>query len=235
MMKSVYTLYDAKRKGAMEKMKGLASGEGLLSKIFAIFKLLGFDNFGYLSNRDAATLCFIKEFIRFKQGEVWQDIQERFERQGIAPTEIDQQRIESGVELVKSVADAVAERQAALIEVEAKELADVEQAFYSNMVAQKVQEREAKAYKKDRSSLTMKERLEAKIKKEEMLRNSFKHAQRASGGMTSSGEAADQSSSGSLPSGEVPAARDDEGAPGPAEEREDADASGGPEEQGEPR
>ena len=235
MMESMYTLYDAKRKGAMEKMKGLASGEGLLSKIFAIFKLLGFDNFGYLSNRDAATLCFIKEFIRFKQGEVWQDIQERFERQGIAPTEIDQQRIESGVELVKSVADAVAERQAALIEVEAKELADVEQAFYSNMVAQKVQEREAKAYKKDRSSLTMKERLEAKIKKEEMLRNSFKHAQRASGGMTSSGEAADQSSSGSLPSGEVPAARDDEGAPGPAEEGEDADASGGPEEQGEPR
>ena len=53
--------------------------------------------------------------------------------------------------------------------------------------------------------------------------------------MTSSGEAADQSSSGSLPSGEVPAARDDEGAPGPAEEGEDADASGGPEEQGEPR
>ena len=139
------------------------------------------------------------------------------------------------MELVKSVADAVAERQAALIEVEAKELADVEQAFYSNMVAQKVQEREAKAYKKDRSSLTMKERLEAKIKKEEMLRNSFKHAQRASGGMTSSGEAADQSSSGSLPSGEVPAARDDEGAPGPVEEGEDADASGGPEEQGEPR
>jgi hypothetical protein len=46
--------------------------------------------------------------------------------------------------------------------------------YYAEMRRQKAAEAEARIYKKDRSNLTMKERLEAKLKKEEMLARSFK-------------------------------------------------------------
>ena len=46
--------------------------------------------------------------------------------------------------------------------------------YCKEMRRQKAAEADARTYKKDRSSLTMKERLEAKLKKEEMLARSFK-------------------------------------------------------------
>ena len=77
-----------------------------------------------------------------------------------------------------------------MIADEAEALRAEERRYYANMIDQRKHEREAKAYKKDRSSLTMKERMEAKRKKEEMLKNSFHHYPRAGEG----GAPADDSS-----------------------------------------
>ena len=85
------------------------------------------------------------------------------------------QRVESGIEHARQLATEVREKQTGVLADEAEARRSEERQFYANMIDQKKHEREAKAYKKDRSSLTMKERMEAKRKKEEMLKNSFHH------------------------------------------------------------
>lgn len=49
--------------------------------------------------------------------------------------------------------------------------------MYANTLLQRKADADARFFQKDRSQLTMKERLEAKLKKEEMLSNSIKAAQ----------------------------------------------------------
>ena len=51
-----------------------------------------------------------------------------------------------------------------------------EQKFYDSILIQQQEERQGLLYKKDRGNLTMRERLEAKMKKEQMLKNSVKSA-----------------------------------------------------------
>ena len=172
---SIYNFSDQKRVADMERIKNSLSGDAMFMKIYSIFKLLGFDRFDGLTGRDGSTLCLVKEYVRFRQGEVWQDIQGAFSESGLEPTENDVQRVESGIEHARQLATEVREKQTGVLADEAEARRSEERQFYANMIDQKKHEREAKAYKKDRSSLTMKERMEAKRKKEEMLKNSFHH------------------------------------------------------------
>jgi len=187
---SIYNFSDQKRVADMERIKNSLSGDAMFMKIYSIFKLLGFERFESLTGRDGTTLCLVKEYVRFRQGEVWQDIQGAFSESGLEPTENDVQRVESGIEHARLLAAEVREKQTGVLADEAEALRAEERQFYANMIDQRKHEREAKAYKKDRSSLTMKERMEAKRKKEEMLKNSFHHYPRAGDG----GAPADDSS-----------------------------------------
>ena len=179
---SIYNFSDQKRVADMERIKNSVSGDAMFMKIYSIFKLLGFERFECLTGRNGTTLCLVKEYVRFRQGEVWQDIQGAFSESGLQPTENDAQRVESGIEHARQLAAEVREKQTGVLADEAEALRSEERQFYANMIDQRKHEREAKAYKKDRSSLTMKERIEAKRKKEEMLKNSFHHYPRAGEG-----------------------------------------------------
>lgn len=145
-------------------------------RIYAILSLLGFDNFGYVSFQDEATLAFIREYVKFKQGEIWLDISSEYEEEGLVLTDFDQIRLESGISTTYTLAVQVSQRQREILEDKHMMDTQKESSFYQSILTQQEQERQGLLYKKDRGNLTMKERSEAKLKKEAMLRNSVKNA-----------------------------------------------------------
>lgn len=87
------------------------------------------------------------------------------------------ERLHSGIASAENIAMEVQEAQRDLMLSHMRDLHQKELQTYTNTLLQKKADAEARFFQKDRSQLTMKERLEAKLKKEEMLKNSIKAAQ----------------------------------------------------------
>ena len=156
-------------------------------RVHAVLKLLDFGGPGALGDggesgeaalpcEDRATMQFIKEYVKFKQGEVWLDIADSFDRDGVVLTDFDQSRLESGMAASYLLAEQVQEKQREILEGGFLMDTMKEQSFYDSILVQQQQERAGLLYKKDRGNLTMRERLEAKMKKEQMLKNSVRSA-----------------------------------------------------------
>lgn len=173
---TAYTFQSPEKRNLMEKLKQVVTGDCIMAKIYSVFHNLGFKTLDYLSMKDKATLTTIEKFIKFKQGEVWLDIEEDFKKEGMRPTAPDRDRLASGIEKSESLANSLAATQEALFKSHYQSLETDNMVFYHNMSEMHKQEAESKVYKRNLSTLTMKERLEAKLKKEQMLKNSFKPA-----------------------------------------------------------
>jgi hypothetical protein len=72
------------------------------------------------------------------------------------------------------MAEHVQSAQANLLQSKRADLAAQEAAMYESLLVQTQAEAAAKVYKKDEVKLTMRERLAAKVRKEEMLQNSLR-------------------------------------------------------------
>ncbi|KAK9829850.1 hypothetical protein WJX72_008249 [[Myrmecia] bisecta] len=151
------------------------SGEQMLLKIHACLSLLGFSELGFTASiADQAVLHEIEMHLQFKQGRVWNEIATAFQTEGLVPTPADQERLDAAVKLNSQLLYELKEAQEELRGGLARAQRAAEVQFYKDKTIQKQREQEAKTYKKDRSHLSTKERLEAKAKKDEMLKNSFR-------------------------------------------------------------
>ena len=83
-------------------------------------------------------------------------------------------RLQSGIAHAQLIAEHVQSTQANLLQSKRAELAAQEAAMYESLLLQAKAEAAAKVYKKDEVKLTMRERLAAKARKEEMLQNSLR-------------------------------------------------------------
>ncbi|GMH36299.1 hypothetical protein BSKO_04167 [Bryopsis sp. KO-2023] len=173
----VYGMLHEDRRKEVDLLQSMMDPDKMMTKLYGIIKLMGFETFHYLNARDKATMALIEKYLKFRQGEVWQDISGSFEEAGMKPTAPDRERLLSGIESAEHIAQEVQTSQKDLILHHQEKLHVEESLFYTNMLLQKKADAEARFFQKDRSQLTMKERLEAKLKKEEMLRNSIRAAQ----------------------------------------------------------
>jgi hypothetical protein len=149
--------------------------DGIMSRVFAVCSLLGFDNLRRCAaHQDALTLSTVERYVDFKEGQVWEDTQAMFAAEGMVPTGPDRQAIATAIAAAHATAGELAESQRAMVAAQTAEQRAAEGVYYEDMQRQHAAEADARTYKKDRSSLTMKERLEIKLKKEEMLARSFK-------------------------------------------------------------
>jgi hypothetical protein len=149
--------------------------DGIMSRVFAVCSLLGFDNLRRsAAHADALTLLTVERYVDFKEGEVWEDTRAVFEAEGMVPTGRDRQAIAEAIATAHATAGALAESQRVMVAVQVAAAAAAEAEYYVEMRRQHATEADARTYKKDRSSLTMKERLGIKLKKEEMLARSFR-------------------------------------------------------------
>eukprot|EP00195_Chlamydomonas_chlamydogama_P007748 CAMPEP_0202890108 /NCGR_PEP_ID=MMETSP1392-20130828/615_1 /ASSEMBLY_ACC=CAM_ASM_000868 /TAXON_ID=225041 /ORGANISM="Chlamydomonas chlamydogama, Strain SAG 11-48b" /LENGTH=1052 /DNA_ID=CAMNT_0049573609 /DNA_START=191 /DNA_END=3349 /DNA_ORIENTATION=- len=168
-----YGNMEAERRAQLQTLVEGCSGEQLLAKIYSVLKLLGMDSLGYVSLQDRAVLCLIEKYVKFRQGEVWREIQEEFDAEGMRPTAPDRARLASGIELLEHLAKAVRDAQAQILERHVDGARQQEAKFFEDMRAQKKLEQEMRFYQKDKSQMTLAELREAKQKKETMLRNSI--------------------------------------------------------------
>lgn len=171
-----YTMLSRQRAAETEAEAEAArrGADGIFQRVFAVCSLLGFDNLRRCCTpADALTLCTVERYVDFKEGEVWEDTEAAFAAEGMVPTGPDRQAIAQAITAAHATAAELVEMQRTMVATRRKEAADQEAEFYAAMNRQHVAEADARTYKKDRSSLTMKERLEAKLKKEDMLARSF--------------------------------------------------------------
>lgn len=61
----------------------------IMTKLYGVFNMVGFDSFAHLDPRDKATLALIEKYIKLRQGEIWQDIKSSLEEGGIKPIAAD--------------------------------------------------------------------------------------------------------------------------------------------------
>lgn len=126
-----------------------------------------------LAALDLATLCAVEAYVVLREGEVWSGITEQLAAEGCKPVATDRARLEAALNRTKAEVASVVAKQREIFSAAAKAAAEAEAAFYSDARAQAEMDAQAKVYKRSRSSLTMKERLEAKLKKEDMLKRSL--------------------------------------------------------------
>jgi hypothetical protein len=152
-------------------------GDALLSKVWAAIATLGFDVCGAAAApEERPALEFMQQYVAFRQGEIWADLQREFAVTGLAPTEEDAIRIVSGIKQSEAIATNLQQKQAAIVAAQLGTRKAAEAGFYADLLTQAKLDEDAKYYKKDRSRLTMRERQAAKERHDQMLRDSIRPA-----------------------------------------------------------
>ena len=159
-------------------MGNAVSTDGRMCKIYSVLHLLGFANIRNLDARDMATLTLAEKYVKFKQGEVWADIDAKFHTKGFRPTGADRTRLQSGLDFSEHLANLVVQDQRRLLaEAAAAEGAD-ERRAYAEHIAQARLEHDIKFYKKDKSLVSAKEKSEARHARDAMLAQSGAETER---------------------------------------------------------
>lgn len=85
-----YGVLTPQHRAEMDTIAELYDGNEILNKIYSAFKLLGFDKCGQEATfEEQAMLTLIEQYVKFRQGEIWQDIKREFDVTGLKPTEED--------------------------------------------------------------------------------------------------------------------------------------------------
>ena len=171
---TVYGVRKADRIPFLKKLQEMEAQGDIMCKIYTIVATLGEDMFIDLPMEDQSKLALIRQFKIFKEWEIWNDIKAEIEAEEIKPTAPDRERLSAAICKCYEIAGTVKDEQAQLRAASYAELEEAERKLYEDMVAQHQAEAASKTYKRSRGTLTMKERMDAKLQKEKMLRNSFK-------------------------------------------------------------
>ena len=149
--------------------------DGMFTRVFAVCSLLGFDNLRRTCGvADAVTLAAVERFVDFKEGEVWEDTRDIFEREGMFPVGPDRQTIDEAIATARASAEELEAAQRDMVEEDRAAAAAEEALYYLRAREQKEGEEAARWYKKDRAKMTMRERLTFQLQRNSMLGNSFK-------------------------------------------------------------
>eukprot|EP00798_Chlamydomonas_sp_ICE-L_P020376 gene20376-27146_t len=132
-----YGNLDPKRRDGMQLIKDACSGDKLLEKLYAVFKVVGLDTMSYLSTHDQCTLVMVEKYVKFRQGEMWRELDLEFEQEGMRPTSPDRVRLDSGIELAEHIARAVVDAQSQILGKYTATIRSQEQKHLDSMLAQR--------------------------------------------------------------------------------------------------
>ena len=147
----------------------------MMSRVFAVCSLLGFDNLrAYCSPADALTLTIVERYVDFREGEMWEETEEMFREEGMRPVAADRQHMEASIAEVRESALELRDVQREMLAAEEEKARRLEAEFYEQMRMQKEREEAHRWYRRDMSKLTMKERLTARLAKADIIDGSFR-------------------------------------------------------------
>jgi hypothetical protein len=139
-------------------------------KVFAMLAVLGFEGHSELDANERATLAAIESFIALCKDEIWQNVEASLIAEGIVPIDadravLDQMRVEATARSTQLLAT-----RRTYSEIHDTRTAESERTFYKSLI-KKTEERTVASQKPMGLSIT-----EAKIRKAQMLKASFKQA-----------------------------------------------------------
>ena len=147
----------------------------MMSRVFAVCSLLGFDNLrAYCSPADALTLTIVERYVDFREGEMWEETEEMFREEGMRPVAADRQHMEASIAEARESALELRDVQREMLAAEEEKARRLEAEFYEQMRMQKEREEAHRWYRRDMSKLTMKERLTARLAKADIIDGSFR-------------------------------------------------------------
>jgi hypothetical protein len=167
-----YGFLDPDRRDELRSVSNAVTTDGRMCKIYAVLHLLGFGNISDIGPQDKATLTLVEKYVKFKQGEVWRDINIQFHVKGFRPTGADRNRLQSGLDFAEHLANVVTQDQRRLLEVAQEQATVQERQAYTNKLNQAKLEYDIKFYKKDKSLVSAKEKQEARQARDAMLAKS---------------------------------------------------------------
>lgn len=106
-----YGFLEEGRKLEIRSISNAVSDNRRMCKIYAILNLVGFKNATGLDAHDRATLTFVEKYVKFKQGEIWIDMNTYFKATGFRPTASDRERLQSGIEFSQHLANVLIKDQ----------------------------------------------------------------------------------------------------------------------------
>eukprot|EP00741_Cyanophora_paradoxa_P004605 tig00000821_g4469.t1 len=153
--------------------------QDIKTKIYCIFRRVGFERTEGLEARQRMTLALVERYLEFREGEVWREIRAELDAEGTRPVSPDAARLEAAIARDLEAAGRVQAAQGSHLEaVTATRLAE-ERDFYRGIV-ERAREgasggpADSKVASRLIPALTFAARQEAKAKKAEMLARSRK-------------------------------------------------------------
>ena len=192
-----YGSLSQQRRNTSESLLGAMDGTTMLGKCYAVFSALGFESVHeYLPYSERATLAAIEQYVERRHGETWRSIKQSLENDSVVPTEADGERLSKSLRVLGEKTRSLVATQGEFMKTARTMKEGLEQTHYNNIITQ--QEQATSNTRLGRSgiaggiggggakiNLTMKERLEAKKRRERMLKKSFRpNASEAGGGGT---------------------------------------------------
>ncbi|XP_064647870.1 cilia- and flagella-associated protein 69-like isoform X2 [Lineus longissimus] len=107
--------------------------ENMRAKIYALFSKMGFVELPGLTTQDHVTLSIVERYLDFKLGEVWTEIFEELEQEGVRPVTPDQEALETIQRAVEERAQGCALTQAELLEAQHSQNLMDEQEYYAEI------------------------------------------------------------------------------------------------------
>ncbi|XP_070778157.1 cilia- and flagella-associated protein 69-like [Enoplosus armatus] len=125
----------------------LEISENLRSKIYSIFRKLGFQDLPGLSTKHYVTLSIVRRYLDFKVSEVWEEISRELSLEGMRPITPDEEALRTICKTAEDTARRVAEEQDSILERQEKEDISEEDLMYTEMKSRwKQQELAAKSW-----------------------------------------------------------------------------------------
>eukprot|EP00730_Choanoeca_flexa_P007170 TRINITY_DN12289_c1_g8_i4.p1 TRINITY_DN12289_c1_g8~~TRINITY_DN12289_c1_g8_i4.p1 ORF type:complete len:965 (+),score=177.09 TRINITY_DN12289_c1_g8_i4:64-2958(+) len=86
------------------------------AKIYGLCSMMGFDKcYDMLGTTDRITLVLIEQYLNLKAGEVWQEVQDELDAEGIVPVDFDEELLLMAREVNEAQVQAVAQEQRSLL------------------------------------------------------------------------------------------------------------------------
>jgi len=149
----------------------IAAAQRINFKVFAMVAMLGFDGHSELDAEERATLAAVDNFIALCKDEVWENIEECLAEEGIVPIAADKAVLERLRAEAEERSTKLLATRKAYDEVHHRRKEEAERTFYQSLIKKTEERNVATSSKPMGLSIT-----EAKIRKAQMLKQSFKQA-----------------------------------------------------------
>lgn len=155
---------------APDDIRDMISAQDINFKVYAVMAVVGFEGHSELDANERATLAAVESFVALCKDEVWEAVSEELAAEGITPIAPDAEALSRLRATATERSTKLLATRRAYLDIHKRRKEESEQTFYESLI-KKTEEKTVSSHKPMGLTIT-----EAKIRKAQMLKASFKQA-----------------------------------------------------------